>query len=427
MGDETPAARRPGEDEEDEDEEEEEEDEEEDGVARSGRRGGDRRRATSALAGLLDISGVLNEGAGAIADDSFWKCFQLSRTPSWNWNWYLLPLWTLGVLIRYCVLFPLRLVLLLAGFFVFGVSLTAARCALPRGSGLLRGCERQLAVFMCSVFVASWTGVIKYHGPLPARGRRNTVFVANHTSMIDFIVLEQLFPFAVIMQRHPGWVGFIQQHALSSLGCIEFNRTEAKDRHVVARRIREHVTTDRDVNPLLVFPEGVCVNNEYCVRFKKGVFDLGDDVSVYPIAMKYNKIFVDAHWNSRKFSFSQHLFMLMTSWAVVCDVHFLEPQRLRRGETSVAFAERVRVMIANKAGLKMVEWDGYLKYVAPSPRLCEERREKEARRVKALLAGLDGAGAGREAAAAPARRRKTAPPGTSPIGWLRRGRGAGAR
>lgn len=35
----------------------------------------------------------------------------------------------------------------------------------------------------------------------------NQVYVANHTSMIDFIVLEQMTAFAVIMQKHPGWVG----------------------------------------------------------------------------------------------------------------------------------------------------------------------------------------------------------------------------
>lgn len=33
------------------------------------------------------------------------------------------------------------------------------------------------------------------------------IFVANHTSMIDFIILEQMTAFAVIMQKHPGWVG----------------------------------------------------------------------------------------------------------------------------------------------------------------------------------------------------------------------------
>ena len=57
--------------------------------------------------------------------------------------------------------------------------------------------------------------------------------------------------------------------------------------------------------------------------FKKGAFDMG--VTVCPIAIKYNKIFVDAFWNSRRESFSGHLFRLMTSWAVVCDVWCAQP------------------------------------------------------------------------------------------------------
>jgi glycerol-3-phosphate O-acyltransferase 3/4 len=35
-----------------------------------------------------------------------------------------------------------------------------------------------------------------------------------------------------------------------------------------------------------------------------------------------------------------HLGRLMTSWAVVCDVWYLEPQYLREGETTIEFAER---------------------------------------------------------------------------------------
>jgi hypothetical protein len=58
--------------------------------------------------------------------------------------------------------------------------------------------------------------------------------------------------------------------------------------------------------------------------FKRGAFELG--ATVCPIAIKYNKIFVDGFWNSRKQSFTQHLLKLMSSWAVVCDVYFLEPQ-----------------------------------------------------------------------------------------------------
>lgn len=39
-------------------------------------------------------------------------------------------------------------------------------------------------------------------------------------------------------------------------------------------------------------------------------------------------------------SFTMHLLQLMTSWAVVCDVWYLEPQNLKPGETAIEFAER---------------------------------------------------------------------------------------
>jgi hypothetical protein len=75
-----------------------------------------------------------------------------------------------------------------------------------------------------------------------------------------------------------------------------------------------------------------------------------------------SKIFVDAFWNSRQESFTKHLLRLMKSWALVCDVWFLEPQTQRAGESAVEFSNRVKDMIAKKAGLRSVEWDGYLKF-----------------------------------------------------------------
>jgi glycerol-3-phosphate O-acyltransferase 3/4 len=52
-------------------------------------------------------------------------------------------------------------------------------------------------------------------------------------------------------------------------------------------RIKQHVNNEKNL-PLLLFPEGVCVNNEYCVMFKKGAFELG--ATVYPIAIKYKYV-----------------------------------------------------------------------------------------------------------------------------------------
>lgn len=111
--------------------------------------------------------------------------------------------------------------------------------------------------------------------------------------------------------------------------------------------------------------------------------------TVCPVAIKYNKIFVDAFWNSKRQTFTQYMLRLMSSWAVVCDVWFLEPQNKREGETSDEFASRVQKMIADKAGLKIVPWDGYLKYYnlgQKNPGLIEKRRKVYAEVVKKHLA-----------------------------------------
>jgi glycerol-3-phosphate O-acyltransferase 3/4 len=48
--------------------------------------------------------------------------------------------------------------------------------------------------------------------------------------MIDYIILTAYSPFAVIMQLHPGWVGFLQTKVLNCLGCLWFNRTEVRSK-----------------------------------------------------------------------------------------------------------------------------------------------------------------------------------------------------
>ncbi|KAL0291464.1 UNVERIFIED_CONTAM: Glycerol-3-phosphate acyltransferase 9 [Sesamum radiatum] len=71
------------------------------------------------LRDLLDISPTLTEAAGAIVDDSFTRCFKSNPPEPWNWNVYLFPLWCLGVVVRYGVLFPLRAVVLTTGWIIF--------------------------------------------------------------------------------------------------------------------------------------------------------------------------------------------------------------------------------------------------------------------------------------------------------------------
>lgn len=106
---------------------------------------------------VLNISSVVTDGAAAIVDDSFLRCFTSTSPDPWNWNFYLFPAWLVGVVLRYCVLFPLRLALLFVALLLFLTSFFAVRTFLP-DSPMRHKMERRLIAWMCSMFVASWTG-----------------------------------------------------------------------------------------------------------------------------------------------------------------------------------------------------------------------------------------------------------------------------
>ena len=82
---------------------------------------------------------------------------------------------------------------------------------------LRKNLERSLVELVCSFFVASWTGVIKYQGPQPSMRPK---------------------------QKHLGWVGLLQGTILESVGCIWFNCSEAKDSTLG----RESVWSKRNAN-----------------------------------------------------------------------------------------------------------------------------------------------------------------------------------
>jgi 1-acyl-sn-glycerol-3-phosphate acyltransferase len=48
-------------------------------------------------------------------------------------------------------------------------------------------------------------------------------------------------------------------------------------------RLKEHVE-DSSKLPILIFPEGTCINNSAVMQFKKGSFEVGG--AIYPVAIK---------------------------------------------------------------------------------------------------------------------------------------------
>jgi glycerol-3-phosphate O-acyltransferase 3/4 len=77
----------------------------------------------------------------------------------------------LGVILRHCVLFPLRLTLLLTSHLVFFVIFFSVKAVWPSGPTKLR-VEQRLIKQLAGMYVASFTGVIKFHGPQPMPGGR---------------------------------------------------------------------------------------------------------------------------------------------------------------------------------------------------------------------------------------------------------------
>jgi len=322
---------------------------------------------------LKDILPYLRGGVSVIWEDDFSLCFKKEVEQPWNFTWYLMGAWLLGIVFRYCILCPLRIIILFGGFLIFSAGIFTTGVIYRHNAEQRNRIERYFVTFMAKTFVAAYGGVIKYHGVLP-RKKANQIYVANHSTMNDVMLLLQLRPFCVVGQAQSAkFVKYLQTVVLGSLNCIWFDRKEKNDRDMVKKKLKKHIADAR--NPrLLVFPEGTCVNNEYCIQFKRGAFSLGDEVEVCPIAIKYNKIFSDPYWLSRNQPYHMNILELMCSWAMVADVWFLAPQKRKIDETLDQFSARVKKMIADAAGLKDVKWNGYLKHYKPSARVIQAKK-----------------------------------------------------
>lgn len=97
---------------------------------------------------------------------------------------------------------------------------------------------------------------------------------------------------------------------------------------------------------------------------------------------RYDARFGDAFWNSSKDSMIQYLYMMMTSWAIVCDVWYLPPMYRDEGESAIDFANRVKSVIAKQGGLIDLVWDGQLKRMKAKKEWKEIQQEKFAERLK---------------------------------------------
>ncbi|XP_063632133.1 glycerol-3-phosphate acyltransferase 3 isoform X2 [Cydia splendana] len=303
---------------------------------------------------------LVKAGMESIIEDQVTSVFEAEELRSWNLltrtnmqyeflSWRLTIIWMMGFVVRYFFLLPLRIMIFAIGI-IFMLTMTSIASTLPPGR-IQRILGMMSYMISIRIMIRSLSVVIDYHDKqnMPKGG----ICVANHTTIIDVAVLSCNQCFSMIGQRHGGFLGLLQRALARASPHIWFERSEVKDRHAVARRLKEHISVP-DNPPILIFPEGTCINNTSVMQFKKGSFEVGG--WIYPVAIKYDPRFGDAFWNSSRYGMLHYLLNMMSSWAIVCDVWYLPPMRRGEREDAVAFANRVKAAVAARGGLIDLQW-----------------------------------------------------------------------
>ncbi|KAI5132506.1 glycerol-3-phosphate O-acyltransferase 3/4 [Nematocida ausubeli] len=317
---------------------------------------------------LRDILYCTALAGKALIQDEFSSCFQQKETKTeftfaYGWSMFC----------RYSLILPIRLPLTLAILLFYSAAIIVSRVVL-RGMG-----SDFLLTHACKSLLWAMGVRIKHYGT-KKRPHLPHIYVANHTTYMDYLILSShKFAHSVIAQRQGGFMSMLLK--LVS-GSVQFERKIKANRHEVKEEIRK-LTQKASI---IVFPEGTCVNNEYTVMFQKGAFELG--VPVYPAAIKYNKSLGDPYWNTRKQSFTKHFIYIITRWHTEVSVWWQDAVELQENENASEFATRVKKIISEKAGLKNLVWNGYLKH-CKSPEEMKEIKQWGDQLTPTLLPASD--------------------------------------
>ncbi|XP_035523659.1 glycerol-3-phosphate acyltransferase 3 [Morone saxatilis] len=355
---------------------------------------GQLRSSRSLVGGEFSLSDAFyfyKKGLESIVDDQVTQRFSSEELASWNLltrtnhNFHFISLrltviWGLGVFVRYCILFPLRITLAIIGlsWLVIGTVLVGF---LPESS--VKNWLSELVHLTCyRICARGLSATIHYHNR-ENKPQKGGICVANHTTPIDVVILANDGCYAMVGQVHGGLMGVMQRSMVRSCPHVWFERSEMKDRHAVTNRLKAHIAAKTKL-PILIFPEGTCINNTSVMMFKKGSFEIGG--TIYPVTIKYDPQFGDAFWNSSKYNMVSYLLRMMTSWAIVVNVWYLPPMTIQDGEDAAQFANRVKSAIAQQGGLLDLAWDGGLK----RGKVKDSYKEEQQKMYSSIIVGQNG-------------------------------------
>ncbi|GFY49119.1 lysophosphatidylcholine acyltransferase 1, partial [Trichonephila inaurata madagascariensis] len=126
-----------------------------------------------------------------------------------------------------------------------------------------------------------------------------------------------------------------------------FVKSEDPDsRRKIAEKIRERVTSGKDFEQLLLFPEGGCGNRKALLQFKLGGFAPG--VPVQPVFIRYKNELDTCTWSWEGPGALKQLWLTLTQFSIRCELEFLpvyRPSEYER-ENPRIFADNVRSFVS---------------------------------------------------------------------------------
>ncbi|ELA41449.1 uncharacterized protein VICG_01554 [Vittaforma corneae ATCC 50505] len=297
---------------------------------------------------LHDAVDFVTLGSHSLQRDDFSDCFK--PLSPYDLRRGSVP-YIFSFFVRYFIIFPIRMTIFTIGMFLIGFLFLYGRYF------------RNYGVIQDSFIIFNKFTMLVLNCHVTHKGKKKLrnephIYVSNHTTFVDYLILSSYkFSHACISEGHSGLFGFIITHILSKNGSIGFKRSDKQDRAQILVKVKEHIHEKKA--PMLIFPEGTCVNNESIVLFQKGAFELG--TLICPVGIKYKKDMTDPYWNRREHGFTLHLFYLFTRWGIDVEVHWMNPMHKKTTEDPITFSHRVKQAIARKLKLRNTIWNGYFK------------------------------------------------------------------
>lgn len=194
-------------------------------------------------------------GIEAIVDDQVTKRFAAEELPTWNLltrtnkfhhtrSFRLAIVWVIGFVFRYTLL-PIRCLLTMIGVFCLFIIMSSIG---PISECRLKRKIYHFSSIMCfRILSRCVSAVITYHDE-ENRAKPGGICVANHTSPIDVGILHCDNAYAMVGQKHGGFLGLLQKILSQGTSHIWFDRFEAEDRSGIIEKIPNSLSIDQSIH-----------------------------------------------------------------------------------------------------------------------------------------------------------------------------------